>query len=100
MWDSTDDVECVARCLRGESAAFEPLVARYQRVLFAVALRLTGDYEDARDATQNAFVRAYERLDTYDPSRRFFSWLYRIAINESLNLRRTQKAARADRRCQ
>jgi RNA polymerase sigma-70 factor, ECF subfamily len=91
MWGSKDDAECVARCLRGESEAFEPLVTRYQRVLFVIAFRLTGNYEDARDATQNAFVRAYERLDTYDPSRRFFSWLYRIAINESLNLRRAHK---------
>ena len=90
--DASDDAECVARCLKGDTAAFEPLVARYQRALFTVALRLTANHEDARDATQNAFIRAFERLDTFDPSRRFFSWLYRIAVNESLNLRRTRKA--------
>jgi RNA polymerase sigma-70 factor (ECF subfamily) len=66
-------------------------VTRYQRVLFSVALRLLGNYEDAREATQNALVRAYQRLDTYDPERRFFSWIYRIAVNESLNYRRTQR---------
>jgi len=86
-----DDIECVARCLRGDAAAFEAVVARYQRVLFTLALRLTGNREDARDATQNAFIRAFEKLDTFDPSRRFFSWLYRIAVNESLNLRRSQR---------
>ena len=89
--DASDDAACVARCLEGDTAAFEPLVMRYQRALFTVALRLTANREDARDATQNAFIRAFERLDTFDPSRRFFSWLYRIAVNESLNLRRTQK---------
>jgi RNA polymerase sigma-70 factor (ECF subfamily) len=90
--DPADDADCVTRCLKGDTGAFEPLVARYQRALFTVALRLTGNREDARDATQNAFVRAFERLDTFDPARRFFSWLYRIAVNESLNLRRTQRA--------
>jgi RNA polymerase sigma-70 factor (ECF subfamily) len=86
-----DDIACVARCLKGDPSAFEPLVTRYQRVLFTVALRLLGNAEDARDAAQNAFIRAYQRLDTFDPSRRFFSWIYRIAVNESLNLRRAQR---------
>ena len=67
MSEPIEDTVWVARCLRGDASAFEPLVTRYQRVLFTVALRLLGNYEDARDATQNAFVRAYERLDTYDP---------------------------------
>jgi len=89
---AAEDIECVARCLHGDAAAFEAVVHRYQRVLFTVALRLTGDREDARDATQNAFIRAFEKLDTFDPSRRFFSWLYRIAVNESLNLRRSRRA--------
>jgi RNA polymerase sigma-70 factor (ECF subfamily) len=83
--DSGDDVELVARCLRGEVDAFAPLVERYQRVLYNLALRMLGDREDARDATQTAFVRAYEKLDTYDPSHRFFSWIYRIVMNECLN---------------
>jgi RNA polymerase sigma-70 factor (ECF subfamily) len=57
-----------------------------------VAYRLTGDQEDARDIAQNAFLRAYERLDSYDPDRKFFSWIYKIAVNESLNFRRARKA--------
>lgn len=85
--DSGDDVELVGRCLRGEVEAFEPLVARYQKVLFNLALRMLGDPEDARDVTQTAFVKAYEKLATYDPAYRFFSWIYRIAMNECLNLR-------------
>ena len=92
MVERDDDVDLVARCLRGDQAAFEPLVTRYERVLFSVALRLVGNYEDARDATQNAFVRAYEHLETFDPDRRFFSWIYRIVVNECLNLRRARRA--------
>lgn len=91
MPEPEDEIACVARCLKGDTSAFEPLVTRYQRVLFTVALRLLGNADDARDATQNAFIRAYERLDTFDPSRRFFSWIYRIVVNESLNLRRAQR---------
>jgi len=95
--DSRDrqDVSCVARCLAGDPAAFEPLVGRYEAVLFRVALRLTGEYEDARDATQNAFVKAFEQLHRYDRNRKFFSWIYRIAVNECLNLRRSRRPQEA-----
>ncbi len=88
----TDDAVWVSRCLQGDISAFDTLVQRYQRILFTVAFRLTGNREDARDVAQNAFIRAFERLDTYDPARKFFSWIYRIAVNESLNYRRSQRA--------
>ena len=91
MVDANDEAALVARCLRGDPDAFEPLVKRYERVLFSVALRLVGDYEDARDATQNAFVRAYVHLETFDSSRKFFSWIYRIVVNECLNVRRARR---------
>jgi RNA polymerase sigma-70 factor (ECF subfamily) len=91
MAEPDDDVLCVARCLQGDSSAFEPIVRRYQRVLFSVARRMLGNHEDAMDATQNVFVRAYQRLDTFDPERRFFSWIYRIAVNECLNARRSRR---------
>ena len=91
MAGPNDDAVWVARCLKGDSASFETLVLRYQRVLYTVALRLTGNPEDARDVTQNTFIRAYQRLETYDPERRFFSWIYRIAVNESLNYLRVRR---------
>jgi len=91
MAEPDEDVVCVARCLRGDSSAFEAIVRRYQRVLFSVARRMLGNHEDAMDATQNAFVRAYEGLAGYDPDRRFFSWIYRIAVNECLNVRRARR---------
>ncbi len=64
---------------------------RYQRGLFNVALRMLGNYEDARDATQAAFIKAYEHLDTFDRDQRFFSWLYRILKNECLNVLRARR---------
>ena len=91
MADPDDDSVWVAKCLRGDAGAFEPIVRRYQRVLFSVAHRMLGNYDDALDATQNAFIRAYEGLDRYDPNRRFFSWIYRIVVNECLNARRARR---------
>jgi RNA polymerase sigma factor (sigma-70 family) len=87
-----DDRALVARCLAGDQSAFENLVERYQRVLFTVAVRTVGDYGEAQDATQNAFVKAYFKLATFDPAQRFFSWIYRILVNECLNARRTLRA--------
>lgn len=86
-----DDVSLVARTVAGESEAFELLVARHERVLFRVALRMLGDYADARDATQTAFIKAYERIASFDSRFRFFSWMYRILLNECLNARRDRR---------
>jgi RNA polymerase sigma-70 factor (ECF subfamily) len=83
-----DDLALVARCRAGDMAGFEALVQRYQRVLFTVSLRILGDYDAANDAAQNAFIKAYQKLESFDTSRRFFSWIYRILVNECLNARR------------
>jgi len=90
-----EDAALVARSLEGDAAAFEVLVERYQRVLYTVAYRMLGNPDDARDAIQTAFVRAYERLATFDADHRFFSWIYRIVINECLNLIRARRPEEA-----
>src|SRR5947209_9564479 len=87
-----DDTAFVKRCLGGDTAAFGPIVERYQRVLFTVAMRMLGDYDEASDAAQNAFVKAYRKLHAYDPTQRFFSWIYRILVNECLNARRDRRS--------
>lgn len=87
MVDEVPDNALVALCLGGDAEAFAPLVRRYERVLFNVALRMLGDREDARDVTQDAFLKAYRKLASFDPRYRFFSWMYRIVLNESLNAR-------------
>lgn len=76
------------RASRGDSQAFEVLVDRYQRVIFNLALRMTGNWEDARELTQDVFVRTWRGLHGFDPRLRFFSWIYRIAIHACLNFRR------------
>lgn len=81
-----EDRRLVRDSLAGDPAAFELLVEKYEKVVFNLALGMVRAYEDAEDVTQTAFVKAYEKLETYKPSHRFFSWLYRIAVNESLNL--------------
>lgn len=86
-----EDATLVERCRAGDPQAFEGLVHRHQRVLFNVALRILGNREDAGDATQNAFIKLYQNLDSYDEQRRFFSWAYRILRNECLNMLRARR---------
>lgn len=85
--DAGDDLELVRRTREGDLRAFEGLVSRYEGALYNLALRMLGNSEDARDVTQMAFVKAYTHLDRFDGRSRFFSWIYRIAVNESLNAR-------------
>ncbi len=82
---STTDSSLVLETLNGDREAFGRLVEKYERRIFNLAFRICGDYEDAMDVTQTVFVKAFERLGTFDPSRKFFSWLYRMGVNESLN---------------
>jgi RNA polymerase sigma-70 factor (ECF subfamily) len=82
----------VERCRAGNREAFTELVIRYQRPIYNAALWILHKPEDASDVAQNVFVKVAEQLDDYDPQYRFFSWIYRIAVNESLN------ALRRDRR--
>jgi len=85
--DESDEV-LAERASRGDDPAFEVLVDRYQRVIFNLTLRMTGNWEDARELTQDVFVKTWRGLRGFDPKLRFFSWIYRIAIHECLNHRR------------
>ena len=85
MTSEPDDNELVLECLSGDEHAFETLLLRYQGPVFNAVLRMVRQRDEAGDLTQTAFLKAYERLATYDSGQKFFSWLYRIAINESIN---------------
>jgi RNA polymerase sigma-70 factor (ECF subfamily) len=80
------DAMLVRACLAGDSTAYEVLVHRYSGPLYNAAYRITHSREDAVDAIQSAFVNAWRRLDSFDFSHRFFSWIYRIAVNEALDM--------------
>jgi RNA polymerase sigma-70 factor, ECF subfamily len=86
-----DDATLVRRCREGDRAAFELLVVRYQRPVYNAALRLLRDAEEAKDVAQTTFLKVFEHLGDYDPSFKFYSWIYRIAINESLNAIATRR---------
>ena len=85
-----DDAGLIQQSLDGNPEAFGTLVTRYQHVMYTVALRMLGNAEDAKDVTQDAFVKAYRQLATFDSHYRFFSWMYRIVINECFNVIRAR----------
>ncbi len=71
----------VYEILSGDANAYAPLVKRYQKPIFNLMLRMTGSEEDAVDLTQETFVRAYEKLEKFNPSAPFFPWLYTMGLN-------------------
>jgi RNA polymerase sigma-70 factor, ECF subfamily len=83
--DEDDDRALVQRCRDGDRRAFDRLVIRYQKPVFNAALRMLKNPEDARDVAQTVFLKVFEHLEQYDPNLRFYSWIYRIALNESIN---------------
>ena len=80
-----DDTDLVTRTLEGDRRAFEALIGRYERPVYNAAYRMLNDSDDARDVAQTVFLKAYEKLGDFNPEFRFFSWIYRIALNESVN---------------
>jgi RNA polymerase sigma-70 factor (ECF subfamily) len=86
--DSETDAVLVERCRTGDREAFATLVVRYQRPIYNAAWWVLRNAEDANDVAQSVFLKVAERLDDYDPQYRFFSWIYRIAVNESLSMLR------------
>lgn len=81
----TEDLVLVERCLDGDREAFAGLVDRYQKAVFNIALRMVDRYEDAQDVAQTVFLKAFENLGSYRAEHKFFSWIYRMAVNESIN---------------
>ena len=80
------DEQLLVLVLQGQCEAFAILVERYQKQIFALAYRLGGDYDEARDMAQEAYVRIYQELSRFDSSRRFFPWMYRVAHNTCVNI--------------
>jgi RNA polymerase sigma-70 factor (ECF subfamily) len=89
---SADDHRLIAECLDGDTAAFGALVRRHQDRLYNTAYRLVGNAEDAQDVVQEAFLSAYQSLGNFKGDSLFFTWLYRIAVNTAISLKRKQRA--------
>ena len=88
---STQDVAAINRCLAGDADAFGDLVTRYQDRLFGTLVHMLGSFEDARDVGQDAFVLAFQKLDTFRGDSAFYSWLFRIAYNTAISRRRKDR---------
>ena len=91
MTTGLDDERLIEACLAGETEAFGMLVRRYQDRLYPTVFRISGCAEDAQDLLQDAFLRAYEKLDRFRGGSSFYTWLYRIAVNVALSGRRRRR---------
>lgn len=86
--------ELVTRALAGDRRAFAELTRRYRPRIFALALHLLGDRDDAEDVAQETFLRAFDRLAEFRGAAEFYTWIYRIAVNLALNLSRQKRRRR------
>lgn len=87
----SDDSQLILSAREGDRRAFELLVLRYQDRLYAAMVQVTGSADEAEDVVQEAFVRAFLKLDTFQNNSQFFTWLYRIAFNSALSRLRRRK---------
>ena len=89
----TDEM-LTAHTLRGEVSAFEELVNRYKNSVFAIIYRMTGQYQEAEDISQEVFLNVYQKLYQFDKTKKFSPWIHRIAINTCITaLRKKNKVA-------
>ena len=89
-----DEAPLVARAQKGDAEAFSELVRRYERKIYRLAKNITQNDEDAEDVLQDAFLKAYENLPGFHGNSKFYTWIVRIAVNESLMKLRKRKGDR------
>lgn len=86
-----EDAQIVEMVLSGNKHSFALLVTKYQKPIFNLALRMTRNRHDAEDLTQTVFMKAFVALRQFDPKFKFFTWLYRIGVNETSNFLKARK---------
>ncbi len=92
-----DDTELIKQVLRGNDVAYSQIIDKYKQKIYAFFYRMTGEQEDSRDLTQEVFTKAYFHLQSYTPTCKFWTWLYRIAYNHCIDeLRRRKKTERLE----
>ncbi|GIV15535.1 MAG: sigma-24 [Armatimonadota bacterium] len=87
----SDDRQLIERCRNGDREAFDELVRRYERQVYNLAYRLSGNYDDASDVVVEAFVRAFQGLHTFRGDANFGTWLHRVVVNTFLDMRKRSK---------
>jgi len=92
--DLNPDLALVEKVRAGDVAAYDALVRKYERQIFRIAQHITQNREDAEDVMQDAFVKAFEKLDQFQGNSKFYTWLVRIAVNESLMRLRKRRTGR------
>jgi RNA polymerase sigma-70 factor, ECF subfamily len=90
MASAEEERAWIAGSRKGDPAAFESLIREYQRMIHSLTFRMTGSLVDAEDLAQEAFVRAYQQLDSFREESKFSTWLCRIAVNACLNWRKRE----------
>lgn len=88
---NSDDALLVERCLKGDERAYGTLLGRYRRVVYSLVYRMVGNAEEAQDLSQEAFIRAFRNLGSYDRTRSFSNWLFKIASNLTIDYHRKRK---------
>ncbi len=89
--DKESDIDLIRSAKRGNSTAFDELVVRYQQQIYYSIIRIVLNKEDANDVVQDTFIKAYSNLERFDERYRFYTWIYRIAVNTALNLIQKKK---------
>tara|TARA_R100000963_G_C4642817_1_gene106502 strand:+ start:2146 stop:2667 length:522 start_codon:yes stop_codon:yes gene_type:complete len=87
-----EDNRLIEMSLRGDNSAFDVLVKRYELKMYRTALGIVKNKDAAKDVTQAGFIKCWRKLDTYNQAYKFYSWLYRIMVNEALNYVRDKKS--------
>jgi len=88
MVDLDDEKAWIQKSQEGDPEAFEALIRRYQRMIHSLTFRMTGSLADSEDLSQETFIQAFQRLNTFRQESKFSSWLYRVALNACLNWRK------------
>src|ERR1022692_2676838 len=83
--------DLVRRARRGDLRSYDELVKRYQERIYATIYHMTSNHEDANDLAQEAFIKAYSALKSFKGGSTFYTWLYRIAVNKTINFLKQRK---------
>jgi RNA polymerase sigma factor RpoE len=84
-------MDLVRRAQRGDLAAYDELVQRYQERIYATVYHMTSNHEDANDLTQETFIKAFRALKSFKGDSSFYTWIYRIAVNKTINFLKQRK---------